>query len=267
MNWRNLDDMARLCRANVHQLRALNAGCIVGVPRSGMLPATMFATALSLPLADLRTYLSGSAWVWKRRTVDAAVFSRVILMDDATAMLRTLPAAVEACRRPGVTVLPCACYATPEASHALAWRGEIAAKPRLFEWNIWRSKTLADAILDIDGVLCADPTREQKSSDAAYREFVLSAVPRHIPTNPVGALATGRHERWRAETEQWLAANGVQYGALHMWSGAGDHADHKTRVYIKSKSTLFIESSEKQSTVIASKSGKPVLCTKTMRML
>jgi hypothetical protein len=268
MLWRSIDDMTRICRAKAYEFRALQPDIVVGIPRSGMLPATVLATTLSLPLMDLQSYLAGAAaWSWKGKTLTVPAQHRIALVEDATAMHRTLPAAVKACAAPGVTVLPCAVYATPDAARSLAWCGEVLPKPRQFEWNIWRSGTLRDAMLDIDGVLCVDPTREQKASDDAYRAFVLAARPKYLPMKPVGALATGRRECWRRETEVWLAAYGVQFGVLHMWDGVGAHADHKARAYSKSKMTLFIESSEKQSVIIAAKSKKPVLCAKTMVMI
>ena len=47
---------------------------------------------------------------------------------------------------------------------------------------------LASACVDIDGVLCIDPTAEENDDGPRYREFLSCAKPLYLPTVPVGAL-------------------------------------------------------------------------------
>jgi hypothetical protein len=258
--------MAAACRRNLHRVRALEPDVIVGAPRSGMIPASILATSLSLPLLDLHSFLSGaSAWLWRRGRLQLPDQPRVLLIEDATAWRKTLPAAVEAMPAAAVT-LPCAVYATSLAARHLTLAFEICEKPRHFEWNVWRDGFLASCLLDMDGVLCLDPTRDQKTDDATYSAFIAAAAPKYRPVHPIGGVVTGRRERWRAGTEQWLAAHGVKYDVLHMWDGSGTYAEHKAKFYKRHKAKLFIESSEKQAPLIAKLSKKPVLCTKSMRL-
>jgi uncharacterized HAD superfamily protein len=59
--------------------------------------------------------------------------------------------------------------------------------------------------VDIDGVLCLDPTDCQNDDGAAYEKFLEEAVPMLAPTRPIGALVTSRLEKYRGLTEKWLA--------------------------------------------------------------
>jgi hypothetical protein len=76
-------------------------------------------------------------------------------------------------------------------------------------------------------------------------------------------------ERYRKQTEAWLAANGIQYGQLVM---APDTQAHTTEAHAKHKADwlaanpdciLFVESNHKQAECIAKLSGRAVVCLTT----
>ena len=48
--------------------------------------------------------------------------------------------------------------------------------------------------MDIDGVLCADPTPEENDDGEKYRHFLLNAPPLFIPKVTIGTLVTSRLE-------------------------------------------------------------------------
>ena len=105
--------------------------------------------------------------------------------------------------------------------------------------------------VDIDGVLCIDPTEEENDDDANYRRFLLEAKPLWTPSYEVGWLVTSRLEKWRKPTEKWLAQQGVRYRELVMLDlpsreariQSGCHARFKAEVYRNTPAVLFIESS------------------------
>ena len=124
---------------------------------------------------------------------------------------------------------------------------------------------------DIDGVLCADPTRAQNDDGPAYRAFLRDAPLLMRPTHEVGWLVTSRLERYRPETEDWLARHGIRYRELIMLDGvsaetrrgARAHGWFKGRVYRDCDAELFIESDPFQAYDIAQIAARPVLCTET----
>ena len=79
---------------------------------------------------------------------------------------------------------------------------------------------------------------------------------------------TSRLEKYRKETEQWLAAHGIKYKKLYMLNKTAEerrrlglHAPFKASIYKQIKnSNMFIESNPKQAARIAELSGKPCIC-------
>lgn len=262
IEWRTYDDLVSRCRASLHRVRAFAPDIIVGIPRSGMLPASIIATSLNIPLADLHSFCAGVAWKWRNEVVTGGAFKHALIVDDASGYGKTMRHAIETMPT-GVRVSSCAVYGTQEASKMLDLCFEVCPKPRKFEWNFWRDGYLGQTAVDIDGVLCVDPTREQRKNSVFYRH---DAIPLYLPTKPVAAIITGRNEKWRSETEHWLIDHGVEYGKLYMSTGDYSHQEHKAMVYASIDAQLFVESETDQSEFINIKTGKPVLCSKNRRL-
>ncbi len=162
-----------------------------------------------------------------------------------------------------------AAFVVPSATTLVDIACEIVPPPRVFSWNLMSHSVLARSCLDIDGVLCLDPTPEQNDDGPNYRAFLESAVPHMLPSQPVQAVVTSRLEKYRAETERWLGEHGVVCETLHMLDlpdaaarqAANAHAAFKASVYRKSDAILFIESNPNQAREIARASQKAVVCT------
>ena len=71
----------------------------------------------------------------------------------------------------------CAIYAVPLHTHSVDYFFEIVDYPRFFQWNIMNHSILQKTCMDIDGVLCADPTPEENDDGEKYRHFLLNALP------------------------------------------------------------------------------------------
>lgn len=166
-----------------------------------------------------------------------------------------------------------AVYAVEKATSLVDVYADICPQPRFFQWNyMYHPGLLPQACLDIDGVLCVDPTAEENDDGEKYRQFILNARPLFVPNDKVKALVTSRLEKYRPETERWLAENGVKYEKLYMLDlpsreeriRRGVHASFKAEIYKKLKDAhLFIESNPLQAAEIRRLSGKPVICTET----
>ena len=272
MEYRSVTDLDRDIRNNLHRLPA-DIELVVGVPRSGMLAASLVALMLNLPLADVDGYAQGrvlASGTTRRRQaldVDAASARHVLVVDDSidtgTSMLR----ARQALHGLGSRRTFCAVYGTQGvADDCLVL--ETVPKPRIFEWNLMHHKFLERMALDIDGILCVDPTRAQNDDGVGYADFLVNAHPLTRPTRKVGSLVTSRLAKYRAPTEAWMARNGVEYGELAMLDlpdaetrrRLGSHARFKARHYRRSDAVLFVESECRQAREIARMSGKDVLC-------
>ncbi|SFR52747.1 orotate phosphoribosyltransferase [Halogeometricum limi] len=152
---------------------------------------------------------------------------------------------------------------------------DVVSKPRVFEWNMMHHPMLKYFCVDIDGVLCRDPTREENDDGPRYREFLQTVEPRVVPSEKIGWLVTCRLEKYRDETEAWLDEHGIEYENLVMMDvpskaarqQQGDHAEYKAEVYKQTGADLFIESSMSQAAEICERSKKPVHCYEANEML
>lgn len=283
MNYRSIADLSGAIRTNLHRLPD-GIDLIVGIPRSGMLPANIMALHMNRKLTDISGYLADIRLSHGRsrksmfpdvlRPSDAR---HVLIVDDSIqsgiSLEQVRALVLERGWKHKVTY--CAIYASGQALSQVDVFFEVVEQPRVFEWNVMHRSFLSNCCLDIDGVLCIDPTKEENDDGERYRSFLLNATPMMIPSYKIGHLVTSRLEKYRPETEQWLARQGIIYDSLHMLDlqdaqtrrRMGCHASFKAGVFRSLKDTgLFIESEDSQAVEIARYSGKPVLSYSVQRM-
>ena len=287
----NFRSVAQLSDQVLHWTRRLphDIELVVGVPRSGLLAANLLGLYLNVPIADVDGFLEGRILGQGRRgqrrldTGDgngAEFLSRprkVLVLDDSLFSGNSMREVRERIGESGGPhdVLYGAVYVYPHRLDEVDVYCEPLTWPRVFEWNVLHHPSLGQFCLDMDGVLCRDPSNEENDDGPKYRTFLETAQPYLIPSAKVGWIVTSRLERYRAETEAWLRAHGVEYGELVMLDGhtaasrrqMGIHSALKADVYRSLDAPLFIESNIKQSVEIANLSGKEVICTDTMQMV
>lgn len=282
MNYRSLSHLSQLSNACAGKIPH-DVDLVVGIPRSGMLVASIVALKQNLPLTDLYSFLrnddlkKGSTRTYKHADlVKPRDARKVLLVDDSIATAKSMHAAVEQVRAAYQgEVVTLAAFAEKHNRHLVDMYLELVEQPRVFEWNIMHHSLMGHACLDIDGVLCVDPTVEQNDDGPNYRDFLRSTRPLFIPSIKVAHLVTSRLEKYRPETEAWLQRHGVQYGTLHMLDlpsaeerrRLNIHHKFKAEVYARHPQTrLFVESEDRQAIEIMKLSGKPVYCIETNEM-
>ena len=282
MEYRSVSDLNMCLVRNLYRLPR-DIDLVVGVPRSGLLPANLIALHLNLPLTDLKGLIEqrliASGPRMGRRIESFDDVKRVLVVDDSVnsgAEMKRVRALLEE-ENPDCEIVLLAIYVTPGAEDFVDMWLEHIPMPRVFGWNAMHHANSTVTCFDIDGVLCRDPTETENDDGDAYREFLLNVEPLFIPTRELGALVTSRLEKYRDLTETWLAKHGVQYKELVMLDlptkedrmRLGNHAEFKAAAYReRTWAKLFIESSASQAQDIANLSVKPVLCieTDTMRV-
>ncbi len=281
MHYRSISDMNAAIVKNMHRLPR-DLDLVVGVPRSGLLAANLLALAGNIRMSDLDSYLDGrvySAGTTKTHSLRKTTSGprKVLILDDS---IRTGEAMTTVRERVAAakledTVIYAAVYGATAQHPETDLVFEIVLQPRIFQWNFMHHVALEQACVDIDGVLCHDPSEQENDDGAAYIEFLKSARPLYPMTRPIGALVTSRLEKYRPQTEAWLAATGVRYNQLVMLDlpskaerqRLGTHGSFKAEYYRNSAFELFIESENAQARKIARLSGKPVLCVETHTMI
>ena len=276
MEFRSYADLSRLLQDNLSRIPA-DVDLIAALPRSGTIPACMLALALNLPTTDLDALeaqlpiVTGQTRRFRQFSESLAAYRHVLVVDDTVHTGRNFTDARQRVAALGLKmkVTYAAVYASPEGVRHVDFHFEQCPFPRVFEWNYLHQATLSEACIDIDGVLCLDPTNEQNDDGPLYREFLRCAKPRFRPETRVYHLVTNRLEKYRAETEDWLQANKVQFEKLSMLDlpSAAErrrlraHAIFKGEVYrADHRAEVFVESEVRQAPVIAALAGKPVIC-------
>jgi len=274
LQYRNYEDLNRLIhQADLHSFR--DADLVVGIPRSGMVPAYMIGLLLNLPVIDIESFVEGvEPFVGNRLTQNNREFKKVLVVDDSIKFGRQLEFVKEKLSHFSfiefkyITV-----FSTSESKSLVDYCMEIIDQPRIFQWNLLNSWIYEYSCVDIDGVLCEDPTDEQNDDGENYLHFLLHAHPKYLPPCKVDVLVTSRLEKYRHQTEVWLKNKGIQYQKLEMLDlpdketrvRLGIHARFKSSIYRKyDRAALFIESSKYQSEEIHKQTGKNVFCIENM---
>jgi uncharacterized HAD superfamily protein len=283
MNYRSIDDLAHSIRSNLHRLPN-DVDLVVGVPRSGLLAASIIALQLNVRLCTLQEFLGNSPLHGENtRKIAGRPFGRpwqaanVVVVDDSIlsgASIARVRAQVASIGYAG-NVTYCAVYAADDSSCMVDIALECVPAPRVFEWNLLHRDLLTQCCVDIDGVLCRDPTTEENDDGENYLAFVSQVSCQVRPTCVIGHLVSARLERYRAQTVDWLDRNAIRYRQLHLLDlpdaetrrNSQAHASFKASVYRRlDDALLFIESDSAQAAHIANGSGKPVLCHATRTM-
>jgi uncharacterized HAD superfamily protein len=244
-----------------------------------MLPANLIALYLSKPFTDIHSFVNGHIYKSGERGqfIDVKSFRKILIVDDSIASGSAIMKSKELIKTVSddFDISFCAIYVVPGKEQMVDYFFEAVPLPRYFQWNIFNHTTLEKACFDIDGVLCVDPTDEQNDDGPKYIDFILHASPLYIPKCQVGTLVTSRLEKYRHETETWLANNGVKYKKLVMLDlpnkearqRAKSHGSHKAATYKEGEYNLFFESSLYQALEINKITGKPVFCTENFEMI
>ncbi len=276
MNYRSVDDLNHAIMSGL-PLVPRDVDLIVGIPRSGLLAATVLALYLNLPLTDLqglvdrRMIQSG-----KRRDSDRtktnpfADVHKVLVLDDSVrsgSAMAKARAQLEAADL-GFEIIFGAVFVTPDSCQVPDLYFEIVPLPRMFGWNLMHHAWLANCCASIDGVLCQNPEPDETADEASYRAFIENAKPFCLPTVPVGTLITERPKQYRDVTEAWLQRHDVSYDRLIMFDGdeAAEISVFKGNAYAAAKGMLFVEGDPGQAPAIAERAARPVVCAATQEM-
>ena len=276
LEYRSYADLSGLIHAaDISKLK--NYDLVVGIPRSGMIPAYMLGLRLNLPVIDLEGFLNGNSPVGGRRleVTDLSAVSNILVVDDSIRFGGQLLKVKEKLQqKPTYNYGFCTPFATTENRHLVDHSFELIDKPRIFQWNIMHSWIYEHSCVVFDGVLCDDPKEEENDDGEKYLHFLLNAPLKYRPSSNVHTLVTNRLEKYRPQTEQWLHRQGIKYKELLMLDlpdratrvRMGNYGAFKAEVYQSRKDTLlFIESDLNQASRINLLSGRAVFCVDEMR--
>jgi len=276
MNFITYDELNKCICRNLYKIPR-DIDLVVGIPRSGTLAGNIIALYLNLPFMDIDSYVRGASFRtgntrknanWIKSTRDA---KKILVVDDSISSGQAIKEAKQQIKHAGEKseYVYLAVYALETNIFMVDIYFEICHMPRMFEWNYMHHWVLEYACVDIDGVLCYDPSLIQNDDGKRYEDFLLNAVPKFIPTKKIGYIISTRLEKYRWQTETWLKNYGIEYDHLIMLdlpSGIerrkqGSYGNFKGEFFKQTQCSIFIESSYEQAVEICRVSGKQVFCT------
>ena len=273
LHYKTYNDLAADIKRNIQKIPE-NIDLIVGIPRSGIIPAYIIALALNKQVCSLPEFLAGmfGEHGTTRKINVSKNIKNVLVVDDSIHSGASIQIVKERLNKLSkiyqITYL--AVYATSKTAYNYVDIAlNILPQPRVFQWNYLNHNFLRYAALDMDGVLCKDPTTEENDDGIKYKNFILNAEPLYIPKCKIGAIITSRLAKYRPETEKWLKNHGIEYSELYMLENVtaeerrkkGMHAKYKAQIYKKLKNLeFFIESDINQAKQIAKLTKKHVFC-------
>ncbi len=250
-DFRTVAELARLISHNLWRLPG-DFSAVAAIPESGRLPAALVGLQTGRPVFDLDVLLDPGA----------APEGAVLLVDDVCLTGATMTAARDrlAEHRPDLVVHRLAVFCRSGSETAVDLSLAPAPADPVFEWSLFRTPVVARAMFDLDGIFCGDCPAEDDDDGARYRRFLETAAPQAVPRGPVHSIVTARLEKYRPETEAWLARHGIAYGRLVMLDLASDAERRRTRPQGRFKAAayaadtgaaLFVESETWQAREIA----------------
>lgn len=257
---------------------------IVGVARSGLIPASILATHLHLPLyelslSDFKTspkvnLIKGGCRITE--VYDNDISGRMFIVDDTVYNANTMDFLRSIMPK---NDLLSAVYVRPGKENSVDHYAKLLPAPHFLEWNLFNSDFVrgipntpfaGGIAFDFDGILCEDPISGQD------RVHPLDWLADLKPTgycprkSNIPLIITMRLEKWREKSDKWLKKYNIGYDNMKMVNC--DNAElrdanfmsylehHKAKCFKESDCFMMIESDPMQAQFISEYSGKPVLC-------
>jgi len=257
---------------------------IIGVARSGILPATVISTHLQLPLYTVhardRLFIEEIKSQSLQRGLDYRTIKPKdgpkVIIDDTVhgggsfGVIKSL--AIENYKYAAV-------YVRPNKTSAVDYYVETLNSPHFLEWNMFNNSYVCGGpeyspfyggiAFDFDGILCKDPEAGVDRGDP--NKWIMELQPTHIrPLHyKIPLIITNRLESWREPTVKWLNKYSINYDKIEMYQKSLDERDanfmqavieHKADKFKRSDCYLMVESDPQQAQLIHQYSQKPVLC-------
>lgn len=250
---------------------------IIGVSRSGVTPANIIATILHLPMSYVRQSTGdlidgGNGW---RLTGNTGGRGPAVVIDDTVMSGNSLKHVMPIVWKEHPQAISAAVYVNPAARQKPdIWVRDLPW-PHLLEWNLPNSIMTTSCAFDMDGILCHDCGPGDDDDGPRYQAFLRDAILKYpVRRVQIPMIATGRLEKYRSQTLEWLGKHGMSTRSLKMFPGTFHQRNTTTAAEFKArcfreflatnqhriKPAIFVESDEAQARIIAGLTKSLVVC-------
>ncbi|MDR0899406.1 MAG: phosphoribosyltransferase [Lactobacillaceae bacterium] len=209
--YRTLNDLNTLIKDNQARLQSYNFDLIVGLPRRGMIPATLIGLFLNKPVVSFNELVAdlASEKIGYRLREESAKspksYQNILLIDDSTNEGSAFQAAKEKLDEDTWNkITTMSIYSTKKGTNSVDLALEVLESPKIFEWNIMHKRVvLAVSSMRFEGII---------ASNAITGQWELITAPSY----PIKVIVSELREKNRAEVEEFLETNHIQYEHLIM---------------------------------------------------
>ena len=250
-----------------------NYDIIIGVPRSGLLVANIIALKLGKPLTTPDLFIKNICW--KSKLIpEKEEYTNILLVDDSITSGKSMEESLNLLNHnlKNIIITKAALIATNESKSFVDLYYKVIPHPRAFEWNLLHASK-GNLASDMDGVICENCPSGIDGNEELYVEWIKNAKPYLIPTFEIDVIVSNRLEKYRSDTEKWLAKYGVRYKELVLWDiqskqeRNGKHAQRKIEVILEYKPDFVWESSFHEAKQIYETTKIPTLCVDEMLLI
>lgn len=281
IRYKSCKDLSDCIRTNLYKIPH-DIDLVVGIPRSGMLAASMLSLFLQKPLCSFNEFIKkddiqgGNRIGFLKKFEDV---KKVLILDDTVFSGGSIGKVRQQLLNfeTDIEILFGCIYAEgPNAKELVDIYFEDNYDPNadsyhLYEWNILYHGYTSYFLYDLDGVLCKEPPDERLTDE--YEKYIVNADCLHIPKSKIGGIVTYRLKKHSEQTLNWLKEKNIDFGFLAMvpFDKREDvkFTPHEFKAHYYKQlewAQLFIESDDYQARMIQQLTGKPVYCYTTGMM-
>ena len=246
---------------------------VVGISRSGLVPAGLLAFHAHLPLLAVSCG-QGLVDVGHGIRLDerrSGPVKHIVLVDDTVTRGREMTANFQTVRQayPDAQITRAVVYAHPQALAAVDLYVAVYPGLHFLEWNWPNDGHGTTCVYDFDGILCQDCPPADDDDGPRYRHFLKTVKPLFLPRRgTIPMIVTGRHRIYEPETREWLARHRLEVDRLVMRTFeidpevpfAAQIAEFKAARYAETSYMFFAESDPVQARLINEATGRAVIC-------
>lgn len=266
------EDLTKDSLLLLQKVQGLDIKRIVGIPRSGLIPASILATHIGVPLYSMSkdeglVLLNNGSTRFSspKKERDTGI---TLIVEDSCATGRSIFKFRKLFADDNIKFA--SVYTTKKCAPQLDYYAKILPLPHWFEWNLFGNDLLIatyNISTDMDGILCHDCPVEDDDDGDRYIKWMNSVKPLYCPASKINNIVTARLEKYRKPTEEWLKKHNVSYKKLIMgpWKNNVERSKAcigtwKAEKINEEKVYLFFESDWHQTQIISSKYGGGVIC-------
>jgi len=253
-NYKSFNEINRIVICNLHKVPE-DIDLVVGIPRSGLIISTLISEYINKPATDVFSYINlidnkpvnpGSL----APSTDIANARKILLVDDAVGLGITFEETKKLIStKSKCEIITLAPFVEPFSTNKVDIYFEIW-QDQFMPWSVFK-RGIIEACCDIDGMLTEDIPLSVDDDGEKYINFLKNQRPKFRTKRIIHTLVSGRLEKYRQITEEWLRKHNIKYQNLFLLPAKSKEdkffnynvGKFKAEIFRQSGLPIFFESS------------------------